>query len=57
MFDNINLNQEVEVKYCGRIKKGKVRYKGPLNGYSGDFVGVELYSKGRLLLFVAFCCK
>lgn len=46
LFDNINVNQEVEVKWHGDIRKGKVRYKGPINGYRGDWVGVELYANG-----------
>ena len=47
LFDNINVNQEVEVKWHGDIRKGKVRYKGPINGYKGDWVGVELYANGK----------
>ena len=49
LFDNINVNQEVEVKWHGDIRKGKVRYKGPINGYKGDWVGVELYANGKFL--------
>ena len=47
LFDNINVNQKVEVKWHGDIRKGKVRYKGPINGYKGDWVGVELYANGK----------
>ena len=50
LFDNINVNQEVEVKWHGDIRKGKVRYKGPINGYKGDWVGVELYANGNFLM-------
>ena len=49
LFDNMNVNQEVEVKWHGDIRKGKVRYKGPINGYKGDWVGVELYANGKFL--------
>ena len=51
LFDNINVNQEVEVRWHGDVRKGKVRYKGQINGYKGDWVGVELYANGTTYTF------
>ena len=42
LFENINVNQRVEVLRDGRIYAGTVKYKGRINGISGEWVGVEL---------------
>lgn len=46
LFNNVNLNQRVEVIYHGGIYRGTVRYKGALNSEDGDWVGLELDHPG-----------
>lgn len=41
LYDNININQKVEVLRNGRIYPATVKYKGTLNGVGGDWVGVS----------------
>jgi len=47
LFENINVNQRVEVLRDGEIYSGTVKYKGNINGISGEWVGVELDLPGR----------
>lgn len=49
LFTNVCIGQRIEVKHAGKIYSGKVKYKGPLNGVSGDWVGIELDVPGKLL--------
>jgi len=42
LFENINVNQRVEVLRDGQVYSGIVKYKGCINGISGEWVGVEL---------------
>ena len=46
LFDNIVVNQRVEVRMRAGVYKGTVKYKGPLNGVPGDWIGVALDVKG-----------
>jgi len=50
LFENVNVNQRVEVLRDGRIYAGTVKYKGNINGISGEWVGVELDLPGTYLL-------
>jgi len=49
LFENINVNQRVEVLRDGRIYAGTVKYKGNINGISGEWVGVALDLPGTYL--------
>ena len=51
LFENIVLNQRVEVRMRNGIYKGTVKYKGPINGVPGDWVGVALEEPGNQLCF------
>ena len=42
LFVNAVVGQYVEVKHDNQILCGTIRYKGHLNGVSGDWIGVEL---------------
>jgi len=42
LFENIYVNQRVEVLRDGAIYAGTVKYKGNINGITGEWVGVEL---------------
>ena len=42
LFNNINVNQRVEVLRQGEIYAGTVLYKGRIHGEAGDWVGLEL---------------
>jgi len=42
LFENINVNQRVEVLRDGLVYCGTVKYKGCINGISGEWVGIEL---------------
>ena len=42
LFSNITIGQIVEVRHENHIHCGTVRYKGHLNGVSGEWVGLEL---------------
>ena len=48
LFENININQRVEVKWKGQIEPGTVKYKGCINGVPGDWVGVSLDYPGEV---------
>jgi len=50
LFENVNVNQRVEVLRDDRIYAGTVKYKGNINGISGEWVGVELDLPGTYLL-------
>ena len=53
-FDSITIGLEVEFQVeDGSIERGIVRYKGPVNGKPGDWVGVEANRSG-ILLFLMF---
>ena len=53
-FDSITIGLEVEFQVeNGSIERGIVRYKGPVNGKPGDWVGVEANRSG-ILLFPMF---
>ena len=41
-FENIVLNQRIEVRMRAGVYKGTVKYKGPINGAPGDWIGVAL---------------
>ena len=43
LFQNLSLNQEVEVLHLGCLFSAKVRYLGSLALRRGDWVGLELY--------------
>jgi hypothetical protein len=46
-FDSITIGLEVEFQVeNGSIERGIVRYKGPVNGKPGDWVGVEANRSG-----------
>jgi dynactin complex subunit len=47
LFENINLNQRVEVLQDDIVYTGTVKYKGCLNGLRGEWVGVELDLPGE----------
>jgi len=49
LFENINVNQRVEVLRDGEVYSATVKYKGNINGISGEWVGVELDLPGRSL--------
>jgi len=49
LFENVNINQRVEVLRDGQVYSGTVKYKGNTNGISGEWVGVELDLPGRKL--------
>ena len=42
LFENINVNQRVEVLRDDQVFTGTVKYKGIINGICGEWVGVEL---------------
>lgn len=42
LFENIHVNQEVEVRLRGAVYDGKVKYKGGVATKDGDWVGVAL---------------
>lgn len=42
LFENINLNQRVEVLRAGVVYSGTVKYKGCINGVRGEWVGIDL---------------
>ena len=47
LFKNIQVGQLVEVlRANGSLHLGKVRFKGSINGRKGDWVGLELASRG-----------
>jgi len=48
LFENINVNQRVEVLRDSQIYSGTVKYKGCINGIVGEWVGVELDEPGTL---------
>ena len=50
LFENINLNQRVEVLRDGAVFAGTVKHKGCINGLRGEWVGVELDLPGTLKL-------
>jgi len=52
LFENINVNQRVEVLRDGQIYSGTVKYKGSINGISGEWVGIELELPGTYLYAV-----
>jgi len=56
VFENININQRVEVLRDGQICTGTVKFKGVINGISGEWVGVELDLPGTNSGLMAFCC-
>ena len=46
LFENINVNQRVEVLLDGDIYSATVKYKGCINGVAGEWVGLELDTRG-----------
>jgi len=52
LFENINVNQRVEVLRDMQIYSGTVKYKGNINGISGEWVGVELDLQGTDYRFI-----
>ena len=49
LFENINVNQRVEVLRDGCVYTGTVKYKGNINGIAGDWVGIELDLPGKVI--------
>ena len=49
LFENITINQRVEVLQDGAVMTGIVRYKGCLNGIRGEWVGIELDEESKSL--------
>lgn len=47
LFNNVNVNQRVELLYRGEILTATVRYKGPVRFLDGDWVGLELDEPGE----------
>jgi len=52
LFENIKVNQRVEVLRDGLVYTGTVKYKGCINGVSGEWVGVELDLPGKKLYII-----
>ena len=50
-FENIVLNQRIEVRMRAGVYKGTVKYKGPINGAPGDWIGVALDVPGLCICF------
>ena len=46
LFENVAVNQRVEVLRDGQVYSGTVKYKGNINGISGEWVGIELDLSG-----------
>ena len=60
-YEALSIGLLVEFQFENAIKKGIVRYKGPLNCKSGDWIGIEAnepigYCDGRLNGRVYFKC-
>lgn len=47
-YDNVVINQQVEVRMRAGIYLGTVKYKGPINGAPGDWIGVSLELPGMI---------
>ena len=52
LFENVNINQRVEVLRDGDVYSGTVKYKGNINGICGEWVGVELDLPGTIFSIV-----
>ncbi len=59
LFENITINQRVEVRHNGKVLQGTVKFKGCLNGRNGEFVGILLAKRGKIIirLLTATCSK
>ena len=46
-YDSVSLGLEVEFQLDNEIYDGIVRFKGPVNGKEGVWVGVETIQEGK----------
>lgn len=50
-FNVVTIGLEVEFQVENKTVTGFVRYKGPVNGKEGNWVGVEALEPGKILWF------
>lgn len=50
-YDNITIGLEVEFVVDDQLCEGFVRYKGPVNGKEGVWIGIEAKSQGTFRKF------
>lgn len=49
-FHNINPGARVQVRWRGEIENGTIRYAGSLVAKDGEWVGIELDSRGSVMM-------